>query len=230
MKQFPIMVGHEGTKGPCPSSIPWDAIAPYEGQAQVNHDQSLEKLASRGGLDPIEAFFIMTGRVWHNVRTPVSEELEREASAFIDKVVKDWATNELRAEVERKGVALRGAVEACDKWRRRAVDAECQASELTTRLEKEKDQYDDLEKIAHEEKGVLERQVKELKEQVELLEAQSRIKAKRERGYDTVCGTCNKHVDRRSGHKCFHCNLYICPDCGVIHFGDKHDTGNGGKS
>ena len=61
MKQFPIMIGYRGTQGPCPSSIPWDAIAPYEGQAQNNHCQSLEHLASRGGLGPEEAYAVMNG-------------------------------------------------------------------------------------------------------------------------------------------------------------------------
>lgn len=58
-RQFPIMVGYLGTPGPCPSSIPWEAIAPYDGQARVNHQQSLEHLASRGGLSPMEAFLVM---------------------------------------------------------------------------------------------------------------------------------------------------------------------------
>jgi len=101
-RQFPIMIGYRGTKGPCPSSIPWEAIAPYEGQAKVNHDQSLEKLAGRGGLDPVEAFFIMTGRSWHEVR--MSDELEKEACAFLDKIVRD--RQELRADVEQLKFAL----------------------------------------------------------------------------------------------------------------------------
>lgn len=89
MRQFPIMVGYRGTAGPCPSAIPWDAIAPYEGHALANHQQTLEKLASRGGLDPVEAYFVMTGRTWNDVRVPVSDELEREACAFIDNLVRD---------------------------------------------------------------------------------------------------------------------------------------------
>jgi hypothetical protein len=87
-KLFPIMIGWEGTKGPCPSSIPWDAIAPYEGQAKVNHDQTLERLAERGGLDPVEAFFVLTGRTWRGVAVPIADALEKEACAFLDKIVK----------------------------------------------------------------------------------------------------------------------------------------------
>jgi hypothetical protein len=103
MKNFPIMV-RGGTKGPCPSSIPWDMIAPYEGMAIENHQQSLEKLASRGGLCPVEAFFVMTGRTWNNVQTPVSDELEREACAFIDKTVRD------RSELQLENARLKEAV------------------------------------------------------------------------------------------------------------------------
>lgn len=110
MRQFPIMIGHEGTKGPCPSSIPWDAIRPYAGQALVNHDQTLERLAERGGLDPVEAFFVMTNRTWNNVSTPVSEALEKEACAFLDGIVKD----ELRVERDRLLVQVHDLREAAE--------------------------------------------------------------------------------------------------------------------
>jgi hypothetical protein len=91
------MISHQGTKGPCPSEIPWEAIAPYEGQAKVNHDQTLERLAQRGGLDPVEAFFVMTGRTWNNF-PKMTDELEREACAFLDKIVRD--RNTLRVELD----------------------------------------------------------------------------------------------------------------------------------
>lgn len=88
MKRFPIMVGYQGTPAPCPSSIPWDAIAPYEGHALENHQQTLERLAERGGLDPVEAYFVMTGRRW-TVPGPVSRETEIDACQFLDKIVCD---------------------------------------------------------------------------------------------------------------------------------------------
>ena len=103
MKMFPIMTGRD-TKGPCPSRIPWDAIAPYEGQAQENHSQSLERLAERGGLDPIEAFFVMTGRSWLNVQTPVSDDLEKQACAFLEQLVRD--RGELQVAHDRYKAAL----------------------------------------------------------------------------------------------------------------------------
>lgn len=86
-RRFPIMIGHDGLPGPCPSWIPWSAIAPYEGQAKLNHDQTLERLAQRGGLGPEEAYLVMTGkRLRHDVFTPA---FEKEACAFLDKLMKD---------------------------------------------------------------------------------------------------------------------------------------------
>ncbi len=86
MRQFPIMVGR-GTAEPCPSWIPWDAIAPYEGHALANHDQTLQRLAERGGLDPIEAYMVLTGRRWKG--ETFTQEFEKEACAFLDKLVRD---------------------------------------------------------------------------------------------------------------------------------------------
>lgn len=51
-RRFPIMQG-------APKSIPWAMIEPFEHYAQANHYQSLEKLARRGGLDPIEAYAVL---------------------------------------------------------------------------------------------------------------------------------------------------------------------------
>ena len=42
-------------------SIPWHLIAPWEEQAKRNHDQTLERLAERGGLDTNEAYCVMRG-------------------------------------------------------------------------------------------------------------------------------------------------------------------------
>ncbi len=102
MKRFPIMIDRQGTKGPCPSSIPWDAIAPYEKMAQVNHDQTLERLAERGGLCDVEAFFVMTGRTWDDAK--MSDDLEREACAFLDKIVKEEGALALQNHELRKAL------------------------------------------------------------------------------------------------------------------------------
>lgn len=52
-KMFPIMDG-----GP---SVPWEVLVPYEAQAVKNHSQSLQRLAERGGLEPGEAWCVISG-------------------------------------------------------------------------------------------------------------------------------------------------------------------------
>lgn len=41
--------------------FPWEMIAPHAKQAMTNHGQTLERLAERGGLAPIEALAIIEG-------------------------------------------------------------------------------------------------------------------------------------------------------------------------
>jgi hypothetical protein len=43
-------------------SVPWRLVAPYEEQAKDNHDQSLERLNERGGLDPRELWCVVHGK------------------------------------------------------------------------------------------------------------------------------------------------------------------------
>lgn len=64
-RQFPILsqYRHEGV-----ASIPWSIMAPHERQAQANHDQSLERLAERGGLSPCEAVAILEDRPWRQMK------------------------------------------------------------------------------------------------------------------------------------------------------------------
>jgi hypothetical protein len=54
-RRFPILHG---------PSIPWAIIAACEHQAQINHGQTIERLADRGGLDPSEAVAVLTGKRW----------------------------------------------------------------------------------------------------------------------------------------------------------------------
>lgn len=96
------MVGYDGTAGPCPSSIPWDAIEPYEGHAQANHQQTLQRLSERGGLSPIEAYMVMTGRRWKG--ETFTKEYEIEACAFLDKLVRD------RGELQAENTRLKEAI------------------------------------------------------------------------------------------------------------------------
>lgn len=61
---FPIMRHHRG-RGL--RSIPMSVIAPDERQALANHDQTLDVLAQRGGLDSSEAVAVLEGRRWRKM-------------------------------------------------------------------------------------------------------------------------------------------------------------------
>lgn len=56
---FPILGERTGDPK---TYIPWAVIAPHEGQALKNHQQTLERLAQRGGLDPAEAVAVLEDR------------------------------------------------------------------------------------------------------------------------------------------------------------------------
>jgi hypothetical protein len=42
-------------------SVPWSWVAPFEPQVARNHEQSLERLAERGGLSPAELYCAVAG-------------------------------------------------------------------------------------------------------------------------------------------------------------------------
>lgn len=58
-------------------SIPWELVAPFEAQALTNHDQTLQRLATRGGLSPLELWCVMHGKKWH-ARSGMTEERAKE--------------------------------------------------------------------------------------------------------------------------------------------------------
>lgn len=65
MKRFPIIRTWHSEGAPQPEWIPWELLAPHEAQAIKNHDQTLEQLAKRGGLDVCEAVAIIEGKKFH---------------------------------------------------------------------------------------------------------------------------------------------------------------------
>lgn len=50
----------------CPKSVPWSFVEPHEKQALANHDQTLVRLAERGGLSPAEMLAVVQGRRWRS--------------------------------------------------------------------------------------------------------------------------------------------------------------------
>lgn len=65
IKRFPILQHDDEwyiayrTRVPYPKSIAWAVVAPHEKQAVLNHRQSLQGLANRGGLSPMELYLVM---------------------------------------------------------------------------------------------------------------------------------------------------------------------------
>jgi hypothetical protein len=69
MRLFPILG--------CPKLhkiIPWDMIAPHARQAFINHGQSLEIIARRGGLSPCEALAVLEDRAYRVMARDESEQ------------------------------------------------------------------------------------------------------------------------------------------------------------
>lgn len=64
--RFPIL----NPKGIAPDSVPWEFVEPHREQAYKNHHQTLEELARRGGLDPVEMLAVVTGQGWKDWTPP----------------------------------------------------------------------------------------------------------------------------------------------------------------
>jgi hypothetical protein len=84
-KRFPVLIPFRKGReyADLPRSIPWAAIAPHGERAVKNHDQTLERLASRGGLSPVEILMVMTERPWLVSLTGDIAALEAEAAALL---------------------------------------------------------------------------------------------------------------------------------------------------
>ena len=87
MNTFPIMAeyDHDTRKYYRGIEIPWALIAPHNEQALKNHcDQSLIRLAQRGGLSRSEACAIIEDRDWESMKTvDADNKLAGHIAAFI---------------------------------------------------------------------------------------------------------------------------------------------------
>lgn len=77
-QRFPVLSDHVERKAhpSWPRSVPWSFLAPHEERAKQNHDQSLERLAARGGLGLDEMAAIVEDRKWRRMT-------EDEVAAFL---------------------------------------------------------------------------------------------------------------------------------------------------
>jgi hypothetical protein len=63
MKRETFTIQHDDfTPADCPRTIPWELIEPHEPQALRNHEQSLERLNERKGLDAMEAVAVLENK------------------------------------------------------------------------------------------------------------------------------------------------------------------------
>jgi hypothetical protein len=67
-------------------------LTPYESQALNNHSQTLECLAERGGLDPVEIIAILDGCSYGWIMAEVRKKGELELTK--------WAIKELETRIE----------------------------------------------------------------------------------------------------------------------------------
>ena len=106
MNDYPIMGG---------PAVPWEMIRPHAQQAIVNHDQTLERLAERGGLSPAEAICVLLDEPLRaRIRDP------KVAHTMLTQMIQDWskpvrdltAEREAHAATRRELEALRERVAA----------------------------------------------------------------------------------------------------------------------
>ena len=78
------------------SEIPWEMIAPHAATAMRNHDQTLERLAQRGGLCPMEAVAVLQDMPYRErwPQTSMDREtatrLSTEANNILQEMVSAW--------------------------------------------------------------------------------------------------------------------------------------------
>jgi hypothetical protein len=59
---FPVLTDYRTRKErELPRFVPWEFVERFRAQAEKNHDQTLERLAERGGLDPTEMYLASRG-------------------------------------------------------------------------------------------------------------------------------------------------------------------------
>ncbi len=87
------------------SEIPFAMLVPHEAQALRNHSQSLDMLASRGGLAHSEAIDILEGKKWNTSSHCIENE------RYLINKVREWRAITRAAASIGKAMPAPGAVE-----------------------------------------------------------------------------------------------------------------------
>jgi hypothetical protein len=93
VKKFPIQEG---------PSVPWEFMAPHESQCQKNHGQSLKRIAERGGLGASEAWAVVNGIRYYEIK----DEHAQKWFELAERVNREWSIERLLAD-EREACADR---------------------------------------------------------------------------------------------------------------------------
>lgn len=83
MRQFPVL--HSSHREGEAEYIPWEILKPHEAQVYANHMQSLEQLASRGGLSWREIYAVIMDKEFDYGSNRTSDYYKR---AVLDAVEK----------------------------------------------------------------------------------------------------------------------------------------------
>ena len=78
-RQYPILQSKP------PQTIPWVMLIPHETQAWLNHHQTFEELANRGGLGWAEALAILEDKKWRD-----AIHSEKEAEPIVKRLVAEF--------------------------------------------------------------------------------------------------------------------------------------------
>jgi hypothetical protein len=88
---FPVLNKDHGSYGApisgCPEFVPWELINPHERQAQSNHDQTLRRLAERGGLCPEELYYVLRDEPYNYRKTVLRDLAVRYINARVAALV-----------------------------------------------------------------------------------------------------------------------------------------------
>lgn len=70
--RFPVLHDRRGKDDKTPTDVPWALVVAHERQAYRNHEQTVQRLAERGGLCPSEMVAVFEDRQWGPLPTRVA--------------------------------------------------------------------------------------------------------------------------------------------------------------
>jgi hypothetical protein len=103
--RFPVLGGG--------MTVPWSLLAPHEPQAQANHDQSLKRLAERGGLSWTEMLCVLEARGWRHGRELTDEAAKPLVLALVE-AHEAREVVQLRAQLQAASALAAAAGPCCD--------------------------------------------------------------------------------------------------------------------